>query len=141
MWVRYFPLCYLVFAWTAAQAAEDAYGPFNLQSGKVTKQPFEDKGKTADHAQVFKAEPDRFFLESSWAIRGIGYHGKNADCHFEGIHRVPVDVTLQNGQKVTIPMVDGFVVRAHAETGSGLTKELVTAWAECEISAKTVRFN
>jgi hypothetical protein len=130
-----------VFVCTAASAAENAYGPFNIQSGKVTKQPYEDVGKSADHSQIFSAEPERFFLEDSWTIKMISAHGKNTWCRFENFHRVPVQVTLPNGQKSTIPMVNSFAVRAHAETGSGLTPDVRTAFAECETSAKTVRFD
>jgi hypothetical protein len=118
----------------------DDYGPFNLQSGKVTKQPFESGGKSADHGQCYASPPERFFIESGWNIQMISAHGKNADCHFESFSRAPVDVTLPNGTKVTLPMVNNFCVRAHAETGSGFTAEVVTAWAECNVSANTVQF-
>ena len=121
-------------------AVADPYGPFNLQSGKVTKQAQSSSGQSADRPQCYKAEGERF-LENSWRFQMISAHGKNADCHIDGTPtRVSVDVTLPNGSKVSMPLVSQFCVRAHAETGSGFTKDVRTAWAECNVSAVTIQF-
>jgi hypothetical protein len=116
------------------------YGPINIQSGRVTKQPHDSGGKTADRVQVCKAPPDRYFVEDSWHLNQISAHGKNAGVHFESFKRMPIDVTLPNGKTVKIAVVTEFVVRAHAETGSGYTKDVRTAWAEAEIFADLEEF-
>lgn len=127
----------LAFAPTASQAG-DAYGPYNLQSGKVHKLAHQG-GKTAHRSQTYAAGPDRYFVEGSWRIRMISANGKNAGCNVTRVDRTPVTVTLPSGAQVTHTFATRFVVAAHAETGSKFGQEK-SAWAECEVSATTQEF-
>lgn len=118
----------------------DKFGPINVQSGKVTKQPYEDKGKTAHREQAFNAPADRYFVEDSWIINVISANGKNAYVRIKEIVRKDISATLENGVKTTIKVVVSIIVEAHAETGSGLSVDVKTAWAEAEFSALTQEF-
>ncbi|MES0884457.1 hypothetical protein [Roseibium sp. SCP14] len=57
---------------------DETFGPINIQSGKVSKPPNDDKGKTAHREQWISAPPDRYFVEDSWKINMVSAHGKNA---------------------------------------------------------------
>ena len=53
---------------TTAIAAED-YGPFNLDGGKIACN--NDSGPEIKKTQVYKAPPDRFFIEGSINVSTI----------------------------------------------------------------------
>lgn len=115
-------------------ATGDTIGPVNLQSGKVSKGATESGGKTADRAQVFAAPSDHFINEPSISIHMISAHGKNAFVQLESVHRENHEFTTPDGHKVEVSVPISFTVRAHAETGSGYSKDTITAWAEAEVS-------
>lgn len=118
----------------------DPYGPFNIQSGKVTKKALESTGKTAHRDQWFKAPSDSFFVEGSWAIKTISAGGKNAAITIVRFKRKIVEITLPSGAKIDHQFVTAFLVSAHAETGSGKSLSDKTAWAEGEVSAEIQEF-
>lgn len=115
---------------------EDAFGPFNLQSGKVHAVG---TGKSANRTQCYNAPKDRYFVQDSWKIGMVSAAGKNAFCRFTEFKKSPITTTLQNGSKVKIDLVTEFCVWAHAETGSNTGGK--TAWAECEVSARSQEFD
>lgn len=110
-------------------------GPFNLQSGKVSKSSFESGGKTAHREQWFRTPPDNYFVEDSWQVQIVSIGGKNAYVRIVEFVRTAVDVTLPSGVIVQHAVVTAFRVVAHAETGSGYSAGAKTAWAEANISA------
>lgn len=116
--------------------AEDTFGPYNLQSGKVYAVG---TGKSANRTQCYNAPKDRYFVQDSWKIGMVSAAGKNAFCRFTEFKKSPITTTLQNGKKVKIDLVTEFCVWAHAETGSNTGGK--TAWAECEVSARSQEFD
>ncbi len=121
--------------------AVETYGPFNFQSGKVSKKALESTGKTAHRDQWYDAPNDRYFVEDTWHVHIISAKGKNAGITINDFKKTPVEVTLPNGTKVTHHFVTSFHASAHAETGSGKTLTDVTAWVEGEVSAETQEFD
>ncbi|XKM41288.1 hypothetical protein A4U53_011110 [Rhizobium ruizarguesonis] len=115
-------------------ATGDKLGPFNIQSGKVSKGPGDDTGETADRAQTYTAPADHFINEESIAVHLTSAHGKNAGVRVESVHKEPRKFRIPAGDEVTLPVPISFVVRAHAETGSGYSRDTITAWAEAEVS-------
>lgn len=121
--------------------AVEVFGPFNFQSGKVSKKALESTGKTAHRAQWFDAPNDRYFVEDSWHVDIISAKGKNAGITINDFKKTGVDVTLPNGETVTHQFVTSFYAVAHAETGSGKSLSDITAWVEGNVSAETQEFS
>jgi hypothetical protein len=119
----------------------DTFGPINIQSGKVSKSPGNDKGETAHRAQWISAPPDRYFVEDTWKISMISSAGKNAYIRVTEVKRKPVSIVLPNGSVVTHEFVVQVHVVAHAETGSGYSADTKTAWAEGEFTAEMQEFS
>jgi len=120
--------------------SNETYGPINIQSGKVSKPPHDDEGKTAHREQWISAPPDRYFVEDSWKVSMISAHGKNAYVQVAEVKRKAIKITLPNGAVVEQKFVVGLRVVAHAETGSGYTADAKTAWAEANFSAEMQEF-
>ena len=118
---------------TSAAAEQSAFGPFNMQSGKVYK-PFGSLGKTAHREQWFRAPAGHYFVEESIKVQMISAHGKNAGVRIAKVEKAPFSVTLANGDTVTMQLPVAFLAVAHAETGSDRSKA-VTAWAEAKVGA------
>lgn len=119
----------------------ETFGPINIQSGKVSKPPHDDKGKTAHREQWISAPSDRYFVEDSWQISMISAHGKNAYVRVVEVKRKAVQITLPSGSVVEHRFVVSLFVVAHAETGSGYTGDARTAWAEAELTAQMQEFS
>lgn len=108
-------------------------GPFNVRSGKVCKVAHKNQAKIADKAQTFEAPARHFINESSIQITETSVNGKNVAVRLESVRRELRKVPTPTGGVRTMRVPVSFVVRAHAETGSGLTENAVTAWAEAAV--------
>jgi hypothetical protein len=113
------------------------YGPFNIQSGKVTST--NDRGETAHRSQWYSAPQDRFFAEQSIHIKINSAVGHNTHCNVVEVKRKTI-MLHNDGIEVPVSVITDFRVEAHAETGSGAWNIRKTAWIEAEVEADLVKY-
>jgi hypothetical protein len=122
-----------------AFAAEEAYGPFNLDGGHIScKSPSGDEIKKA---QVYRAPGDRFFKESSMAVNKIaGWAPRKDGCELQSVKREDISVTTDFGT-VSVPVIKEFTAYAYADCGTNVAQFAgKTAAIECSVSATMVKY-
>jgi hypothetical protein len=119
--------------------AQEAYGPFNLDGGKISCNS--DKGPEIKKFQAYKAPSDRFFVEGSISVGEISGLGKSHSCSVSDIKRKIIKATTDYGE-ITVSVVDEFTVFAHADCGSGWGNNSggKTASVECNVSANLQKY-
>lgn len=120
-------------------AAEEGYGPFNLDGGHITcKSPSGDEIKKF---QTYSATSDRFFKEGSIKVVKIsGNAPKENKCELRDIRRQPIKVSTDVGD-VEVSVIKEFVVFAGADCGTNIANYAgKTASIECEVSATLVKY-
>ncbi|MBW8355650.1 MAG: hypothetical protein K0M54_17700 [Pseudomonas sp.] len=125
---------------TSALAAEEKYGPFNLDGGQITcKSPSGDEIKKTQH---YTTTNDRFFKEGSISIRlKSGWAPKEYKCELSAVRRQPIKVKTEAGE-VEVSVIKEFDVFAGADCGTNIAQYLgKTASIECEVSAVVVKYS
>lgn len=132
-------LVLLVSTATAAVAADEQYGPFNLDGGQITcKSPSGDEIKKF---QTFKAPTDRFFKEDTISVRKIsGWAPKAERCEVTGVRRSNIKVKTDYGE-LNVSVIKEFDVFAGADCGTNVAQYVgKTASIECEVSATMTKY-
>lgn len=135
----------LIFSLTAmaavvAMAAEDTFGPFNLDGGKIACN--NDNGPEIKKFQNYKATADRFFVEDSISVSEVSGLGKSHSCSISDIQKKKIKVKTNRGEFET-SVIDNFTVFAHADCGSGWLNNSggKSASIECTVSAKMQKYS
>lgn len=91
------------------------------------------KGHTADTSAEILAPKDRYLANMSAKI--ASQNGIRPACNIESMGGATT-VTIQG---IDVTVYKSAIVRAHAETGSGMQREGTTAHMHCAFTAKVVR--
>jgi hypothetical protein len=134
----------LIFSLTAmaavvAMAAEEQFGPFNIDGGKITcKSPSGDEIKK--YAE-FNVTGDRFIKEGSISLSKIsGYAPKENKCEIAGIRKENIVLKSDVGD-VTVSVIKGITVFAGADCGTNIVQYAgKTASIECQLSATQIKY-
>lgn len=109
-------------AFAFSQEVTDAYGPFNLDGGKVACKST--SGDEIKKTQVYTAPQDRYFTSfAASPISGVSFVGP-AECPILDKATKKVKLTLQNGLVVDVDVPVSYTVMAHADCGSGERRTL-----------------
>lgn len=128
-----------VLAGNLANAAEEDYGPFNFDGGKIACN--DDSGPEIKKTQVYRTTNDRFFVENSINVGEISGWGKAHACSIFDVKKKNITVKTDVGT-FNMPAIYEFSVYAHADCGSGIANNCCgkTASVECSVSAKTQKY-
>lgn len=129
----------LYFAVTSSAVFAENYGPFNFDGGKISCN--DDRGPEIKKSQAYEAPPDRFFVEDSISVREISGWGKAHSCSVSDVRKKEIPVNTDFGT-ISVKVISGFTVFAHADCGSGVSNNSggKTASVECEVSAKLQKY-
>lgn len=130
----------LLLAVSPALAADEAYGPFNVDGGHITCKSF--SGDEIKKTQTFRTTEDRFFKEDTAVVRMIsGWAPKSHSCSISAIRRALIPVTTEAGI-INVSVIKEFDVYAAADCGTDSAKFAgMTASIECEASATVVKYS
>ena len=124
---------------TASFAAEEAYGPFNLDGGHIAcKSPSGDEIKKT---QNYRATGDRFFKEGSISVsKTSGWAPKKEGCEVSAVRRQLIKVTSDVGE-FEVSVIKDFDVYVYADCGTDIARYVgKTASIECSVGATLVKY-
>lgn len=133
------PAVFCLACSTSTLAADEQYGPFNLDGGKIACN--NDSGPEIKKTQVYAAPPDRFFVEESINVSTISGWGKSSSCSVSAVTKKDITANTDYGP-ITVKVISDFSVFAHADCGSGVINNIggKTASIECSVSAKLQKY-
>ena len=124
---------------TATLAADEAYGPFNLDGGHITCKST--SGDEIKKTQNYRATGDRFFKEGSITVSKIsGWAPKKDGCEVSAVRRQSIKVNTDVGE-VEVSVIKDFDVYVYADCGTDIARYAgKTASIECSVGATLVKY-
>src|SRR5690348_2038432 len=88
---------------TIAYAADETYGPFNLDGGHITCKSF--SGDEIKKSQVYRAPNDRFFREGKISVtEHSGWAPKKHGCELQSLEKQNIKAKTDYGE-IEVPVI------------------------------------